>query len=474
MAEYYTLEASTCAEVTAKPFTRIPGKPSWKQKELLIDEANAIAMSMHVEYGWAGNNGLMAVIYGAEKYRAITERDYIQPERPAHQHPDIFITNPRAPTQQQVKNLEAQNDQWKSDFAVYSGFCKGVKENLMQALDARYYKQLRHTRYKYRDVTPRMFIEHLESKWVFLDEMQKQQLKDDYVRGWDTDEHISAFVRRLSEDQRNLGHDGIIISDVDKNQHFVNEIWKSGFFDERTMTEWTNKPEDMKGWDQSVVFFETKTQETERYEASCGGGASKNGFDSANAVVAEKVDLVIDKMNSEQAMAVKTTSDTNNKIATMEAQTAALTAMVEKLTSKLLEKRTPPRKHRSRKRARIIEESSDEESDTEDEPTPVKPARRRRKFQKKKGASSSSFKPGDKYTTKMTFPLEEKYAVKLAFWSARKEFQETGTKEAKADIINMYREKVQYEEEREPRNKKRYDTAKGFLRRAEQKGEESE
>ena len=79
MAEYYTLEASTCAEVTAKPFTRIPGKPSWKQKEMLISEANDIAMNMHVDYEWSGNNGLMAVIYGAEKYRAITQLDYIQP-----------------------------------------------------------------------------------------------------------------------------------------------------------------------------------------------------------------------------------------------------------------------------------------------------------------------------------------------------------------------------------------------------------
>ena len=72
MAEYSTLEASTCAEVTAKPFTRIPGKPSWKQKEALITEANNIAMTMHVSYPWAGENGLMAVIHGAEKYLADT------------------------------------------------------------------------------------------------------------------------------------------------------------------------------------------------------------------------------------------------------------------------------------------------------------------------------------------------------------------------------------------------------------------
>ena len=84
------------------------------------------------------------------------------------------------------------------------------------------------------------------------------------------------------------------------------------------------------------------------------------------------------------------------------------------------------------------------------------------------------FQPGDNYNTKMTFPKEENYAFKLAFWNAREKFQKTNTKEAKADVINMYREKVQFERERQPRNKKRYETAKGFLRRAEEKSEESE
>ena len=74
----------------------------------------------------------------------------------------------------------------------------------------------------------------------------------------------------------------------------------------------------------------------------------------------------------------------------------------------------------------------------------------------------------------MTFPKEENYAFKLAFWNARKKNQKTDTKEAKADVINMYREKVQFEKERQPRNKQRYETAKGFLRRAEEKSEDSE
>ena len=129
--------------------------------------------------------------------------------------------------------------------------------------------------------------------------------------------------------------------------------------------------------------------------------------------------------------------------------------------------------HKKTANHRIIEESSDDDSDSKDEPTPVKPAHRRRKFQRKKGGSTLSFQPGDKYNTKMTFPKEENYVFKLAFWNARAKFQKTNTKEAEADVINMYQEKVQFEKERQPRDKKRYETAKGFLRRAEAESEES-
>ena len=74
----------------------------------------------------------------------------------------------------------------------------------------------------------------------------------------------------------------------------------------------------------------------------------------------------------------------------------------------------------------------------------------------------------------MKFPREENYAFKMAFWNARTKYQRTNTKEAKADKPNKLREKVQFEKERQPQDKKRYETAKGFLKRAEEVDKESE
>ena len=49
-----------------------------------------------------------------------------------------------------------------------------------------------------------------------------------------------------------------------------------------------------------------------------------------------------------------------------------------------------------------------------------------------------------------------------------------GTKEGKADKLNMLREKVKFEKNQQQRNKEKYETAKGFLKRAEEVDKESE
>ena len=39
MAEYVNLEKEVYDTIQAKPFMKIPSKPSWAQKEVLIEEA---------------------------------------------------------------------------------------------------------------------------------------------------------------------------------------------------------------------------------------------------------------------------------------------------------------------------------------------------------------------------------------------------------------------------------------------------
>ena len=60
MAEYVALEKSIYETIRSKPFTSIPTKPTWAQKELLVEEAEQIGLEMNVSYTWAKDYEFLA------------------------------------------------------------------------------------------------------------------------------------------------------------------------------------------------------------------------------------------------------------------------------------------------------------------------------------------------------------------------------------------------------------------------------
>jgi hypothetical protein len=219
MADLVTLEDAIRDRVVQQPFTRIPGTPTWLQKTRLIEEMEEAAMRCDASYTWAGDYGLLAVVDGALKYLARTNQVYIEPQKPTPQHPTAHIG-----TAAVIKQKEVENNLSKRDYAVFLGFCKGCGENLRKALCSKYYEQLKEPTFGYKRIRPRQYIVELETKWVFLDERQQKALTDHYMRGWNEDEHLTAFAIRLDLEQKKLLADGITITDVDKNAHYILEM----------------------------------------------------------------------------------------------------------------------------------------------------------------------------------------------------------------------------------------------------------
>ena len=65
MVEYVALEKSIHKTICSKPFTSIPTKPIWAQKELLVEEAEQIGLDMSVSYPWAKDFEILTKISGA-------------------------------------------------------------------------------------------------------------------------------------------------------------------------------------------------------------------------------------------------------------------------------------------------------------------------------------------------------------------------------------------------------------------------
>ena len=69
MANHEALRKATFDSVVGRPFTRIPGLPTWEQKETLLEEAQESAMEMVVSYDWAGDHELLPEIIGHVKFQ---------------------------------------------------------------------------------------------------------------------------------------------------------------------------------------------------------------------------------------------------------------------------------------------------------------------------------------------------------------------------------------------------------------------
>ena len=83
---------------------------------------------------------------------------------------------------------------------------------------------------------------HLNNRWCPLNAKAKKALKDAYYTKWDGSEHLTAFSKRLDDDQRALVHSDITIADEDKLQFYLEQMYNSNHFKMSEMLDWEKKP----------------------------------------------------------------------------------------------------------------------------------------------------------------------------------------------------------------------------------------
>jgi len=160
-------------------------------------------------------------ILGFDKYDELTGIDtYTIPTEPASYDP--AVTN-ATPTHER-KRLEEEWELIRTFWFIRKGFLRGVVNNLRDALDEQYYSQLKHWLTAYRNVMLFQILNHLNDQWCPLDVQAKKELKKNYYSKWDADEHLTAFGKRLDDNQCSLIRSDVTIPDNDKLQFYLEEI----------------------------------------------------------------------------------------------------------------------------------------------------------------------------------------------------------------------------------------------------------
>jgi hypothetical protein len=84
---------------------------------------------------------------------------------------------------------------------------------------------------------------------------------------WDGEQHLTAFGKHLDDNQVRIERFGITISDKDKLQFYLGQMYASNYFDKKAMTEWENKPEAIKNdFNNAKTYFKGLVRDYEVYK----------------------------------------------------------------------------------------------------------------------------------------------------------------------------------------------------------------
>ena len=213
--------------------------------------------------------------------------------------------------------------------------------NMRDALDEQYYSQLKHINTAYRNTTPIQILEHLDTRWCPLDVRARKLLKAEFHADWDsTVMHLTAFGMKLDKEQARIDRLGVVISNEDKLQFYMEQIYMSNCFDKKEMVDWENKPVNIKDdCDKAKLYFEGLVRDFETYTQNSSGDSGKMGYESANQMA--DVGNEIRKYTQEIASATVASNEKAAEFAAnvskeskaKDTQFQAMTAQIQALTN---------------------------------------------------------------------------------------------------------------------------------------------
>jgi len=263
-------------------FTVVPQEATTRTSK---KEASDLASKLDdITYDWSRSPtgdkyGLLAEIIGEDEYNHLTNLTWVQEVEPDTYDPNITDTTATHTRKRMEQEWECTHKTW----AIRKGFLRGVAANFRDARDENWYSQLKRVHTAYGNTTPIQILQHLETQWCPLDVHAKKNLSLAYYTEWYREIHLTAFGKRLGDDQIRIERFGITISDKDKLQLYLKQMYVSNHFDKKEMTEWENKSIAIKDdFDEAKQYFEGLIKDYEVYVQNSNGTAGKHNFESTN------------------------------------------------------------------------------------------------------------------------------------------------------------------------------------------------
>ena len=225
-----------------------------KKASDIASEVKNITFAWSWDTATAEKYGLLAEIIGDIEYTHLTNLNLTQEAEPVSYN--LAIT--AATVTHTRKRMEEDWEEKCKSWFIQNGFLRGVTMNMRDTLNKQYYLQLKHINTAYRNTTPIQILEHLDTRWCPLDICARKLLKAEFHAHWDsTVMHLTAFGMKLDKEQARIDRLRVVISDKDKLQLYMEQIYASNCFDKKEMMDWENKPVNIKdNYNEAKLYFE--------------------------------------------------------------------------------------------------------------------------------------------------------------------------------------------------------------------------
>ena len=281
-------ETEEYERVRGQPFQKISGRPEWSDYMTMKKQAGKIAANAETGYSWGETTGgtqygLLADIIGGAEYEVITgilETDY-QDTMAKPALVDATITSRTTAHEREAMTIK-QNElvRW---WHIRRGLHRGLSENFRDALDEDYYEELEDEFTGYRTVKPIEFLDHLKTEWVLLDTKAKKKMRDGFFVTWDGNANLKRYGKELTKSQKELKTNKIVISDDEKLQWYIQQMYDDARFDQQHMTDWEAKPEADQTWAEATKYFENLIKVQNQYNRMTNrSNAKRSRYESAN------------------------------------------------------------------------------------------------------------------------------------------------------------------------------------------------
>ena len=299
-----------------KTVPRVEGDITMKTYEDLLSNLRPIATKLKTNIFPEGKKyGHLSLLTTDSEYASYIGDPlyrYKEPDQPS----DFELANPITMdmSEPQRKANETKTPRYEQEYNKYLATTEKLRDAIVEAIDEEHIEALKDSVVNYDLVAPYDLLGQIKSS-ILLTTVERKELKEMVFTEWDVaTTSIRAYANVIDAAWKTNTRWNNTILEQDIVDHFVGEMYKSGLFDEKVMSTWEKRRDEVRGWESAKKFFFAKADDDKTFKKSTARNA---GYQSAahmeeenNTDMDESVNAVLEAMqaNTEQMNAVATTN----------------------------------------------------------------------------------------------------------------------------------------------------------------------